>query len=398
MCTNQTTNELAPYPMEELTKIRQGLIKAGKPVYDFGTGDPKIPTWPPIRQAVINAIPEISQYPSVRGSEALKQAQYGYLDRRFGIKPSADLTTMPSQGSKEAVFNIALCLNGRSGNKRHLIYPDPGYPVYRSSALFSGGIPFPVRLSASNGWLLEPWDLPISIQNSASAIWVNYPHNPTGAMAPLAYFRDLIAWAHKTDTVILSDDCYVDIYDTAFDDALAKNPNDDRRPVCPLQLSSDRVLSFMSLSKRSGMTGYRSGMIAGDKKILDKVVNARANFGVGSPDFVQSGAIVAWNDDSHVAERRKIFAKRMNTFAPVLKELGMLDDIPPATFYLWARVPKKHGDDDVKFVLKLAEHGVISSPSQWLSEGIRGFVRFALVPEDARMVESLDIIRKFVTA
>ena len=398
MSINQITAELAPYPMEELTKIRQALVKQGKPVFDFGTGDPRIPTWEPIRKAVMGAIPEVSQYPSVRGSDILRQAQAGYLQRRFNINPSNDWTSIPSQGSKEAVFNIALCLTGRSGGKRHLIYPDPGYPVYRSSAVYSGGIPYPVRLSASNGWLLEPWELPESVQNSASAIWVNYPHNPTGAMAPLSYFKELINWAHKTDTVILSDDCYVDIYDTAIDEALAKNPNDDRRPICPLQLSSDRVLTFMSLSKRSGMTGFRSGMVAGDKKILDKVVNARANFGVGSPDFVQAGAIVAWNDDTHVDERRKIFAKRMANFAPLLRELGMIDEIPPATFYLWAKIPSKFGDDDIKFALKLAEQGVICSPSQWLSEGIRGHVRFALVPEDSRMMEAMSTIKNFVTA
>lgn len=393
MVVNPCTNDLAPYPMEELTRIRQNLVKNGKPVYDFGTGDPRIPTWAPIREAVLNAIPTISQYPSVRGSEALRQAQMGYLQRRFGINPDPSWSVIPSQGSKEAVFNIGLCLIGRANGKKHLIYPDPGYPVYKSSAIFSGGIPYPVRLSASNGWLLEPWDLPRSVQESAAAIWVNYPHNPTGAMAPRSYFERLVEWAHKTDTIILSDDCYVDIYDTKFDNTTSANT--DLRPGTPLQLTADRVLSFMSLSKRSGMTGYRSGFIAGDRKIIDKIANARANFGVGSPDFVQAGAIVAWNDDQHVDERRKIFAKRMNTFAPVLKELGMIHEIPPATFYLWAKIPARFGDDDVKCVLSLAELGVISSPSQWLSEGIRGYVRFALVPEDAKMIEALSIIRKF---
>ncbi|MEY4631933.1 MAG: hypothetical protein RIQ81_2053 [Pseudomonadota bacterium] len=405
---NELTSQLKPYPMEELARIRAGLLKEGKPVFDFGTGDPKIPTWSPVRDAIIKAIPAISQYPSVKGREDLIRAQAGYLKRRFGIDVAASgsgIGLIPSQGSKEAIFNIALCLVGRSGGKRHIIYPDPGYPVYRSSTLYAGGIPFPVRISGDNGWLLEPWNLPREVQNGAAAIWVNHPHNPTGATAPLDYWKRVIEWCHKTDTILLSDDCYVDIYDSAIDEQMTARwgagalPSvaEDPRPICPIQLSHDRVLSFMSLSKRSGMTGYRAGLIAGDRRIIDPFLNARANFGVGSPDFIQQGAAVAWADDDHVTERRRIFTKRLATFAPMLMELGMIQEIPRATFYLWARIPQKFGDDDVKFVLDLARLGVIASPSQWLSEGMRGHVRFALVPEEGPTQEAMAILRKHLS-
>ena len=367
---------------------------AGKPVFDFGTGDPKIPTWTPIRDAIVKAIPAISQYPSVRGKEDLREAQLGYLERRYGIKRDASWSVIPTQGSKEAIFNIGLCIVGRSGGKKHIVYPDPGYPVYRSSAQFAGGIPWPVRITPENGWLLEPWNLPSHIQKDAAALWINYPHNPTGATAPVSYIKDVIEWCHKTDTLLLSDDCYIDIYDTAIDSELARGV--DRRPVCPLQFSSDRVLTFMSLSKRSGLTGYRSGLLAGDRRIIEPLVNARANFGVGSPDFIQAGATVAWSDDTHVAERRAIFSHRIKLFAPTLQKLGMLDKIPEAAFYLWCKIPARFGDDDVKFVLALAERGVITSPSQWLSEGMRGHVRFALVPDDNAAKEALTIIENFV--
>src|SRR5690606_19760879 len=130
------------------------------------------------------------------------------------------------------------------------------------------------------------------------------------------------------------------------------------------------------------MTGYRSGFVAGDKEMIAAYLRARANFGVGSPNFVQSAAVVAWNDDEHVAERRKIFAQRMERMAPVFQELGLLDELPQAAFYLWVRIPKQYGDSDVKYCLALAEKGVISSPSQWLSESIKGYARFALVPND----------------
>lgn len=399
---NEVTAGLKPYPMEELSRIKAGLVKEGKPVYDFGTGDPRIPTWHPVRDALIKSLPEISQYPSVKGIEKLAVAQAGYLKRRFNLVTGNELAVIPSQGSKEAIFNIALCLVGRAGGKKHIIYPDPGYPVYRSSTLYAGGIPWPVRVTAANGWLLEPWNLPDNVQKNAAAIWINHPHNPTGATAPLDYWRRVIEWCHRTDTILLSDDCYVDIYDAGIDsspelkDGTFPGVEVDPRPLNPLQLSTDRVLSFMSLSKRSGLTGYRAGMVAGDPRVIKPFLNARANFGVGSPDFIQHAAAVAWADDDHVVERRRIFSRRLATFGPLLKDLGMIDAIPSTTFYLWAKIPSRFGDDDVKFVLDLARIGVIASPSQWLSEGIRGYVRFALVPEDAPMREAMGLLREYL--
>ena len=392
---NSTTSGMRPYPMEELARIKAGLIKAGKPVYDFGTGDPKIPTWPPIRDAIIKAIPEISQYPSVKGSDALRDAQWTYLTKRFGIQKSPEIAIIPAQGTKEAIFNIGLCLIGREG-KKHLVYPDPGYPVYRASALYAGGIPYPVRVTAESNFRIEPWNLPSDIQKSTAAIWINHPHNPTGATAPYEYWIKLIKWCHETDTILLSDDCYVDIYDTALDSSIDTDPKKDKRPLTPLQFSSDRVLTFMSLSKRSGLTGYRSGMIAGDARIVNALVQARANFGVGSPDFIQAGATVAWADETHVAERRKIFTHRLKLAAPYLIKLGLLDSMPQAAFYLWCKIPKSYQDNDVKFILDLAEHGIITSPSSWLSEGMTGYFRLAMVPDDKATIEAMDILTRFV--
>ena len=399
MAVNHITSSLAPYPMEELARIRKELVQLGMPVFDFGTGDPKIPTWAAIPEAIRNAIPAISQYPSVKGSDELHKAQCGYLLRRFGLQSSPDWTVIPSQGSKEAIFNIALILVGRSGGKRRILYPDPGYPVYKSSTLFAGGIPTPYRLKPEDDYLIKPWTLPIDIQRESAAVWVNYPHNPTGYMATLPYWQELIAWAHKMDVVILSDDCYVDIYDPKFDDEYEASPHTwDPRPICPLNLSKDRILTFMSLSKRSGMTGYRAGLIAGDTRIIQPFLRARANFGVGSPDFVQAGATVAWGDDEHVKVRRATFAKRMQVAGKFLIELGVLDRVPESTFYLWCKIPEKFGDDDVGFCLKLAQEGVITSPSQWLSEGIRGYVRFALVPDEDDTTIAMEIVQKFLTA
>ncbi len=392
---NQTTSGMRPYPMEELGRIKANLIKEGRPVYDFGTGDPLIPTWAPIREAILNAIPVISQYPSVRGVEPLRDAQWTYLNNRFNIQKTPDIGLIPAQGTKEAIFNIGLCLIGRGG-KKHLVYPDPGYPVYRASALYSGGIPYPVRLTAENNMRIEPWKLPVEIQQNTAAIWINHPHNPTGATVSYDYWKELIAWCHKTDTILLSDDCYADIYDTTFDLSPTTDLAKDKRPLTPLQISSDRVIAFMSLSKRSGMTGYRTGMIAGDARIINSIVQARANFGVGSPNFIQAGSTVAWADESHVAERRKIFSHRLKLAFPTLQKLGLTDKIPEAAFYFWCKIPDSFKGNDVKFILALADEGIISSPSSWLSEGMTGFFRLAMVPDDEATVAAMEILTRFV--
>lgn len=386
---NSLTASLAPYPMEELKLLSRSLKEQGKTIYDFGTGDPTLPTWQGIRDEVGRSIPEISQYPSVLGTDELRSAHYNYLKRRFGINPQDDLYILPAQGCKEAIFHIALSLVGRAGGRRKILYPDPGYPVYRASALFAGGIPCPITLKAEDGYLLKPWTLPRSQVEGCAALWVNYPHNPTGAIADAAYWQELIAWCHKENVILLSDDCYVDLYDPQLaegDGAL--------RPTTPIYFSRDRVISFMSLSKRSGMTGYRAGFIAGDARILKAHARARANFGLGQPNFIQAGAVVAWNDDAHVEARNKIFAERMQVAGKYMQDWGLLDEIPRATFYLWCRVPASVRGDDLAFCRRLASKGIIASPSQWLSEGIRGYFRLALVPSSESIRAALPLIKE----
>ncbi len=394
MIINEITSGLKPYPMEALSAIKKDLKAKGIKIYDFGTGDPTIPVDPKIRNALIDAVPFITSYPAVRGTDDLKDAEKYYLKQRFDVS-SDSLCLVPTFGSKEAIFHIALSIVGRGarGSKRRIIYPDPGYPVYRSSAIFAGGIPSPVQLEEDKGYLLKPWELPESWQNEAAALWINYPHNPTGAMAGAEYFEEVIAWGKERDVVILSDECYVDIYDARFDGDLQKGV--DKRPLSVLQFGHKGVIAFFSLSKRSGMTGFRNGFMAGDPAILEPHIMARANFGVAPPTFLQVAAAVAWRDEEHVAERRKIFTERVNIAYNLLTKFGYSSMQPDATFYLWAKIPTKYKGDDVAFCLDLAKVGVIASPSSWLGENVPGYFRLALVPSIDDMKEGLQYLAKF---
>ncbi len=384
MIFNEVVESLPPYPMEELAKIKKQLLDRNQEVFDFGTGDPRIPTWPKILHSIRESLPEVSQYPSIRGDAKLTNACWSYLKRRFDIDRSDDFMIIPSNGSKEAVFHMAACLVGRD-KKFGIGYPNPGYPIYRSSTIFAKGNPYPISLDPISAPLLQPWYLQDKIQKDLAALWINYPHNPTGTIAGEDYFNELLAWSTKTNTPILSDECYTDIYDPV------KPP-----PRAILQHKHPLTISFFSLSKRSGLTGYRTGFIFGHKNLLNPLVRARANFGLGTPTPIQLGAVTAWLDDAHVEKRREIFFQRMETALPTLKKLGMLDKLPYAGFYLWCNIPKSWKTGDISFSLALADKGVITSPSSWLGEGIVDKVRFAMVPEKNDIQKAMKILEAFV--
>lgn len=388
---NTLTNELPVYPMEKLHAIKSRLLEKGQPVYDFGTGDPRIPIWPTLTDAIKEYVPTMSQYPTIAGIKELKESHLEYLKRRYQVDSASPyLDVIPTRGSKEAIFHIAMSLIERKSKRNKIIYPTPGYPVYRSSILFAGGRPEPVTLTEENNYLLEPWKLEEKTLEGVCAIWINYPHNPTGATVTKDYWQQMVDWCHQHDVVLLADECYGDIYTESSDT--------NALPMSPLAITSDRVLSFFSLSKRSGLTGFRVGFMAGDKGIITAHKKARSNFGLGCPEFLQKAAVVAWNDDSHVAKRRKIFSHRVMLATHALKDLGIIDVAPQATFYLWCRVPKRFSSqNDVDFCLQLAEKGVVTMPSSWLGEGTTGYFRLALVPEDKQTEEAMNIIKDFVT-
>ena len=185
--------------------------------------------------------------------------------------------------------------------------------------------------------------------------------------------------------------CYADIYDISLD----QPPHS--RPSSILNFAREGVLAFHSLSKRSGLTGFRIGFMAGDPDILTLHARARARFGVGQPEFLQEGGVVAWKDDAHVEARRKIFSHRMQWIGKRMQKLGLMDEVPLGTFYLWCRIPQRFGQDDVRFCTELAEKGVLFSPSSWLSENhVQGWFRIACTLDDEESEKALAILEAFI--
>jgi succinyldiaminopimelate transaminase len=366
----------AAYFTLALDQAKEDLARRGVPIFDFGVGDPTEPTPPFIRQALIDALDPVSQYPTVVGQRALRQAIAGWAKRRLGVTLDPQSQVLPASGSKEAIFHLPLAMVPPESPRRRIVYPSPSYPVYDGSARFARCIPHPVALREDNGYRLELSELGAEVLAQTCIAWLNYPHNPTGAAIDLDYLRRQVEVARQYDILLCGDDCYLDLYYS------------DTPPPALLQVTQSGVLSFGSLSKRSGMTGYRSGYIAGEAQAIATLKRARPNFGVASQDFVQAAATVAWADDAHVAERRALFRAKRDRLAVFLKQQGYVVSGSAGAIYLWVKVPTPNAE---LFFARLLENGIVVSPGESFGAGGEGYFRLALVPRLAEIEQAIAV-------
>jgi len=372
--SNPALDRLGGYPLARIQDLSVAMRASGEPFFDFSIGDPDEPTPELIRQALLDAIQPVHRYPTAAGLPELRRAIAGWLALRHGVTADPDTHVLPSAGSKEAIFHLPLAVLDPSGDRRHVLFGEPGYPVYGRGALFAGGQPDVVTLTHEGGWLLDleaiERDDPGRLDRACIA-WVNYPHNPTGAVADLDWFRRQVAVARRHDVLLCSDECYQEVW---FD-----QPAPSVLEACDGDFTG--VVAFVSLSKRSGMTGYRSGAIVGDAEIIRRLRVLRPNIGTASPDFVQRAAAAAWSDQAHVDDRRAVFAAKRTAILPHLAALGLDVSGSEATFYLWVRVP---GGDDAAYAEALVGERIITSPGRAFGSGGEGWLRLALVPSADR--------------
>nr|ASV46920.1 succinyldiaminopimelate transaminase [uncultured bacterium] len=361
---NPVLERLGSYPMSGFDELKRKLAAEGKPIYDFGIGDPVEETPSFIREALLAAVDRRSQYPTVVGQRTLREAAAGYVSRRFGVSVDPETELLPSAGSKEAIFHLPFALLDASSERNVVVMPDPGYPVYEHGTAFAGGVSHKVPLRAERRFLLEPDDVGDEVLARTAVFWISYPHNPTGAVADRSYFERVYAAAEKHGFVVASDECYVDLYFGA-------------PPPSILQISKRGTLAFFSCSKRSGMTGYRTGFMAGDARIIAALRKMRPSIGTASPDFVQHAAAAAWSDDAHAVERRRVFAAKRERLLSFFETRGIEAGWSEGTFYVWARVSSGYTSES--YAQALMSRGIVVSPGTFFGAG-EGFVRIALVP------------------
>ena len=379
---NPVVGKLAAYPAEALYAKRDALRAAGLEVFDFSVGDPIEPTAEGLVEAFRASVPPVSQYPTIRGDAAFREAVSAWIARRFSgavVDPNTEL--LPSRGSKEAIFHLPLSFLDAKGPRPKVLYGVPGYPVYERGTLFAGGEPWAVELRPETGYRLEPWELPAEEIAKTSIIWINYPHNPTAANVDLAYLERVASFCQEREILLCSDECYVDMY------------FEEPKPPSVLELKNrEGVLAFHSLSKRSGMTGYRSGFIAGDAELVALLAKTRPNFGVAKTIMGMAAGQWAWTDEEHAEARRQAFLAKRDAFMAFFAEVGLSHTPCTSTLYLWVRTP---GDQNaMAYAEALAERGLLLSPAAF--HGVeQPYVRVALVPSLADCERAIAIWRKF---
>ncbi len=378
MRLNPVLAGLPTYPQVALDARKARAVAAGLTLYDFGTGDDHGATPPAVRQAVRDAVPEVSTYPSVAGPPALREAISGYMERRFGVTLDPATQILPTSGSKELVFHLPLLVIDAHAADRTVVFPDPGYQAYVRGCLFAGGEPHAVPLSGD--FVFRPWELPSDLLRRTRLMWINSPHNPTGAVTRLPELQRIHALCREHDILLVNDECYADIWVA-----------DDDRPHSLLEAGVEGTLVVHSLSKRSGMTGYRSGFVAGDPEVMRWLRKLRVNPGVVPTDTMNAGAIVAWHDDHHVDTRRAEFRAKRLVMQAFFEAEGMEIVASDATFYLWVRCPE--GLDDQAYALALVDHGIVVCPGSTLglTGSGAGYVRVALVPDLAVCQEATGV-------
>ena len=366
MALSPVLAEQSTYPFVRLEQAKRAAAARGIDIIDFGQGDPREPTDPLIREALAAALGETMGYPKAEGLPELREAIAGWAGRRFGVTLDPHAELIPTLGSKEAIFSFAQVFVDMPGGKDTVLVPDPAYPVYERGAEFAGVAIVRVPLREENGFLPDLDSIDTGTLERTALFWVNYPNNPTAATAPRSFYGELAALAARHGFLVCSDEAYSELW---FDE-----------PPASAFEAADRshVVVFNTLSKRSSMTGYRSGFVAGSPWVVDALRKYRPTVGTTPQEFVQRASIAAWGDEGHVERARAVYRRKREVLLPAFEGLGWRAAGKDATMYLWLALP--HGEGSEAAADELLEQGIVVAPGSYLGDEGEGYVRVALVP------------------
>jgi len=368
------------YPFVRLEEAKRRLQAEGIELIDFGKGDPREETDPLIRRALAESIEPLMGYPLAEGLPELREAAAGWCQRRFGVELDPETEVIPTYGSKEAIFHLAQVVIDRDGDKRLVLSTEPGYPVYDRGALFAGAEVEQVPLLEENGFLPDLAAIPSQTWEKTAVFWINYPNNPTGAVAPLDFLERAAALATEHDFLLAADEAYTELW---F----------DAPPHSALEVGDrSQVAVFQTLSKRSSMTGYRSGFVAASPPLIAALKQYRPSVGTAPQEFVQRASVAAWSDEEHVERTREIYRRKRDALLPTLTTKGIRVAGSEATMYLWLETPAGEGAEELAG--RLLERGLIVSPGTFFGPSGEGYWRLALVPTEEECRRAAGILEE----
>jgi LL-diaminopimelate aminotransferase len=378
-------DKLPPYLFTEIDRAKRDALAEGRDIVDLGIGDPDRPTPTPLLDVMAEAVrnPANHGYPSNQGAPAFRDAVAAWLERRQGVTVNPDTQVMALIGSKEGLAHLPFALL-EEGDK--VLVPDIGYPVYGNAAILAGGEPVTYALTRERCFLPDPAELAAKSDNRTRLLYLNYPHNPTGATATAADYRAMLDAVGGDGPVVLNDAAYQDV-------TLAGAP-----PAGLLQTADparERVIEFYSLSKMFNMTGWRIGFAVGHPDVISALDRVKQNIDSGSFTAVQETAIFALSVrcDALLAQVMAPYRHRRDVIVAALDHAGLDVFATDATFYVWARVPT--GEDSLSFCRRvLAELDIIVTPGTGFGPGGEGWFRISLTSADDRITEAADRLRR----
>ncbi|MBA2658674.1 MAG: succinyldiaminopimelate transaminase [Nitrosospira sp.] len=390
---NPNLDRLQPYPFQKLNQLFKEITpnKAFAPI-SLHIGEPKHATPDFIRKALSDNLASMAHYPTTLGARSLRASMATWLSRRYrlpAIDPDAHI--IPVNGSREALFSLAQAVIDSSLSQAVVVCPNPFYQIYEGAALLAGAMPHFLNTLPENNFMLDYVQLPSDIWSRTQLIYVCSPGNPSGKVMSMDEWRQLFELSDRYGFIVAADECYSEIY---FDEAAP--------PLGALEAAHrlgrngfPRLIVFSSLSKRSNVPGMRSGFAAGDAAILEKFLLYRTYHGSAMNPAVQSASEVAWNDELHVVENRRLYREKFASVTELLNG-ALRVSLPDAAFYLWMKTPV----NDVEFTRQLyRDYNVTVLPGSYLARHAHGinpgenFIRIALVAPLLECIEAAERIK-----
>jgi len=377
MKISERLKKVPPYLFVELDRLKNEKKEQGVDVIDLGIGDPDIPTPSEIVEVAKKALEkkEYHRYPSNLGSLFFRKAVADYMKKRFGVIFDPEKEILALIGSKEGIAHFPI---GFVNPGDVVLCPDPAYPVYYLGTIFADGIPYYMPLTWENEFLPDLGKIPQEILEKAKIIWLNYPNNPTGAVAKKDFFKEVIKFAKKYNIIVAHDAAYIEMYY-------------EEPPISIFEIdgAKDVAIEFHSLSKTFCMTGWRIGFAVGNSFLVSTLAKVKSNIDSGVFTAIQEAGAYALNNlENIVPSLIKVFKKRRDLVSLELEKLGYQFIKPSATFYLWVKTPK--GFSSQEFCKKvLQDVGVVVTPGAGFGKAGEGYFRIALTVEEERLKEAI---------
>jgi LL-diaminopimelate aminotransferase len=376
-------DQIPPYLFAEIDRKKEEMRQKGMDLIDLGIGDPDLPTPGLIVERLKRAAenPKHHRYPSYEGMIEFRTAVAQWYERRFHVKLDPGAEVLSLIGSKEGIAHIPLAFVNPGD---YVLVPSPGYPVYRVSTILAGGVPFFLPLRRENHFLPNLSEIPKEVAEKSKVLFINYPNNPTSAIAEKSFFNEVVTFAQRYRIIVCHDAAYSEVAFNGY------------RPHSFMEAEGARDLGieFHSLSKTFNMTGWRIGFAVGNSEIVAGLGRVKNNIDSGLFQAIQEAGIEALNHfDTPLPEIINIYERRRDILIKGLQEVGLEVDNPKATFYLWIQIPR--GFTSAQFTTLLLEQGgIVVAPGNGFGESGEGYIRMSITINETRLKEAVERLKR----